>query len=184
MKFLDKLILFLFSTLILIFSVLSIFTIVGWIDSTTVFVIVTNALSNTRVCNVLIGINVVLILGAIKGIFFESNEKEENFRDGILLENEDGKLLITKDTLTSMVNSVVSSFEGVESQQSKIILDSNNDVSIILTLEVSNNAVIKELSNNIQVKVKDAIKKSLDVDVKNLDIRVKNVIKPEENKAN
>ena len=68
MKFLDKLILFLFSTLILIFSVLSIFTIVGWIDSTTVFVIVTNALSNTKVCNVLIGINVVLILGAIKGI--------------------------------------------------------------------------------------------------------------------
>ena len=101
-----------------------------------------------------------------------------------MLENEDGKLLITKDTLTSMVNSVVSSFEGVESQQSKIILDSNNDVSIILTLEVSNNAVIKELSNNIQVKVKDAIKKSLDVDIKNLDIRVKNVIKPEENKAN
>ena len=146
MKFLDKLILFLFSTLILIFSVLSIFTIVGWIDSTTVFVIVTNALSNAKVCNVLIGINVVLILGAIKGIFFESNEKEENFRDGILLEN--------------------------------------NDVSIILTLEVSNNAVIKELSNNIQVKVKDAIKKSLDVDIKNLDIRVKNVIKPEENKAN
>lgn len=184
MKFLDKLILFLFSTLILIFSVLSIFTIVGWIDSTTVFVIATNALSNAKVCNVLIGINVVLILGAIKGIFFESNEKEENFRDGILLENEDGKLLITKDTLTSMVNSVVSSFEGVESQQSKIILDSNNDVSIILTLEVSNNAVIKELGNNIQVKVKDAIKKSLDVDVKNLDIRVKNVIKPEENKAN
>ena len=101
-----------------------------------------------------------------------------------MLENEDGKLLITKDTLTSMVNSVVSSFEGVESQQSKIILDSNNDVSIILTLEVSNNAVIKELSNNIQVKVKEAIKKSLDVDIKNLDIRVKNVIKPEENKAN
>ena len=49
---------------------------------------------------------------------------------------------------------------------------------------MSNNAVIKELSNNIQVKVKDAIKKSLDVDIKNLDIRVKNVIKPEENKAN
>ena len=49
---------------------------------------------------------------------------------------------------------------------------------------MSNNAVIKELINNIQVKVKDAIKKSLDVDIKNLDIRVKNVIKPEENKAN
>ena len=184
MKFLDKMILCIFSVLILLMAVISSACIFGWVDATGLYVFVTKALADQTTCNILLGLNVVLILFAIKGIFFESNEKEENFRDGILLENEDGKLLITKDTLTSMVNSVVSSFEGVESQQSKIILDSNNDVSIILTLEVSNNAVIKELSNNIQVKVKDAIKKSLDVDIKNLDIRVKNVIKPEENKAN
>ena len=42
----------------------------------------------------------------------------------------------------------------------------------------SDNAVIKELSNNIQVKVKDAIKKSLDVDVKSLDIKVKDMVTP------
>ena len=179
MKFLDKLILFLFSTLILIFSVLSIFTIVGWIDSTTVFVIVTNALSNTKVCNVLIGINVVLILGAIKGIFFESStDEEKSVGNGIMLENDDGKLLVTKETITSIVNSVVAGFEGVKDQQSKITLDENNDLSILLTIAVSDQAVIKDLSNNIQVRVKDAIKKSLDVEVKSLDIKVKDMVTP------
>ena len=47
-----------------------------------------------------------------------------------------------------------------------------------LTIEVLDNAVIKELSNNIQIRVKDAIKKSLDVEVKSLDIKVKNMIVP------
>ena len=95
-----------------------------------------------------------------------------------MLENDDGKLLITKETLTSIVNSVVSGFESVKGQQSKIILDENNDLSILLTIEVSDNAVIKELSNNIQIRVKDAIKKSLDVEVKSLDIKIKNMVVP------
>ena len=54
----------------------------------------------------------------------------------------------------------------------------NNDLSILLTIEVSDNAIIKELSNNIQIRVKDAIKKSLDVEVKSIDIKVKNMIVP------
>ena len=37
-------------------------------------------------------------------------------------------------------------------------MDENNDLSVSLTIEVDENAVIKELSNNIQIKVKDAIK--------------------------
>ena len=43
---------------------------------------------------------------------------------------------------------------------------------------VSDQAVIKDLSNNIQVRVKDAIKKSLDVEVKSLDIKVKDMVTP------
>ena len=60
-------------------------------------------------------------------------------------------------------------------------MDENNDLSVSLTIEVDENAVIKELSNNIQIKVKDAIKKSIDVDVKSLDINVKDMVKQEEN---
>ena len=60
-------------------------------------------------------------------------------------------------------------------------MDENNDLSVSLKIEVDENAVIKELSNNIQIKVKDAIKKSIDVDVKSLDINVKDMVKQEEN---
>lgn len=179
MKFIDKMILCVFSVVILLASVLSCFLIFGWADITNFYVLITKILADKTTCNVLLGLNAIFILLAIKGIFFESKtEEEKNFNNGILLENDDGKLLITKETLTSIVNSVVSGFESVKDQQSKIILDENNDLSILLTIEVSDNAIIKELSNNIQIRVKDAIKKSLDVEVKSLDIKVKNMIVP------
>ena len=171
MKFLDKMILCIFSVLILLMAVISSACIFGWIDTTGLYVFVTKALADQTTCNILLGLNVVLILFAIKGIFFESStDEEKSVGNGIMLENDDGKLLVTKETITSI--------EGVKDQQSKITLDENNDLSILLTIAVSDQAVIKDLSNNIQVRVKDAIKKSLDVEVKSLDIKVKDMVTP------
>ncbi len=182
MKILDKIILCVFSVLILLISILVCSFIFGWADLTTFYMFCMDILKDAKICNILLGVNVVFILLAIKGIFFESSDKEEKYKEGILLENEDGKLLITKDTLTSIVNSVVSGFDSVKSQQTKILFDKDNDLSIILTIEVSEKAIIKELSNNIQIRVKETIKKSLDIEVKSLDIRVKDMVRPEETK--
>ena len=174
MKAIDKIILCVFSTLILLGVVLSSCLIFGWLDLTSIYVIALNVITNQTICNVLIGINVFLLICSIKGIFFISKTKEEKL-------SEDGKLLITKETITSIVNSIVSGFDSVKSSKTYIDMDENNDLSVSLTIEVDENAVIKELSNNIQIKVKDAIKKSIDVDVKSLDINVKDMVKQEEN---
>lgn len=179
MKFIDRMILCVFSVLVLLVSILSSLLIFGLIDVTGVYVFISNTLANQTNCNILLGLNIFFILLAIKGIFFESKSSDDQkFGNGILLENDDGKLLITKETLTSIVNSVVAKFDSVKTQQSKITLDENNDVSILLNIEVSDKAIIKDLSNNIQIRVKEAIKKSLDVDVKSLDIRVKDMVIP------
>lgn len=181
MKTLDRIILCVFSVIILLVAMISSFLIFGWADVTTVYILITDALKDATTCNILIGINIVLILLAIKGIFFESADKEEKMsNDGILLQNDDGKLLVTRDTITGIVNNVVAGFESVKKCQSKIILDGDNNLSIVLTIEVADNAIIKELSNNIQIRVKDSIKKSLDVEVKSLDIRVRDMVKPQE----
>lgn len=178
MKFLDRLILGIFAVIMLLMAIFSGFIIFGWIDIATMSVVFTNALANTTVCNILIGVDVVIILLALKAIFFEGREKSDEYeeKDGILLQNDDGKLLITKETLKNMVNAAVSKFASIKSAQTKIILDSNNDLSISLTIEVTDNAVIKELSNNVQVKVKETMKESMGIDVKNMDIKVVNIV--------
>ena len=65
MKFLDKMILCIFSVLILLMAVISSACIFGWIDATGLYVFVTKALADQTTCNILLGLNVVLILFAM-----------------------------------------------------------------------------------------------------------------------
>ena len=177
MKFLDKMILCIFSVLILLMAVISSACIFGWVDATGLYVFVTKALADQTTCNILLGLNVVLILFAIKGIFFESSiDEEKSVGNGIMLENDDGKLLVTKETITSIVNSVVAGFEGVKNCQTRVNLDKDNNLSIVLTIEATSNTIIKELSNNLQIKIKEKIKESLDLDVTSINIRIKNIV--------
>ena len=65
MKFLDKMILCIFSVLILLMAVISSACIFGWVDATGLYVFVTKALADQTTCNILLGLNVVLILFAM-----------------------------------------------------------------------------------------------------------------------
>ena len=96
-------------------------------------------------------------------------------KTGILLENDNGKLLISKDTLENIASSVVKEFENAENITSRIELDKENNVKVFVTLTVRSNTVIKDLSNSLQFQIKEAIKTSLDLDVKEVNIRVKNI---------
>ena len=177
MKFLDKLALVLFSMIILIISIITCLTIFGWVNLATINLLFTDVLANKVTCNVLLGVNVIFILLALKALFFGSVSKgEEKYNDGILLENDDGKLLITKETLISMINAVVAGFEGAKNCQTSVHLDIENNLSIVLTIEATSNTIIKELSNNLQIKIKEKIKESLDLDVTSINIRIKNIV--------
>ena len=177
MKVLDKIGLVLFSTLILILSVLLCLMIFGWLDINLVTDIVKQALSDQVTSNVLLGLSVVFILLAIKCIFFDSSSKEKNdAKNSILLENSDGKLLITRDTLENLVDGVVKGFSGAEDVTSKVEVDQESNV------KVQENVVIKELSANLQTKIKQVIKKTSDLEVKEVNIKIKDV-KPMDNIA-
>ena len=176
MKVLDKIGLVLFSTLILISSVLLCLMIFGWLDINLVTDIVKQALSDQVTSNVLLGLSVVFILLAIKCIFFDSSSKEKNdAKNSILLENSDGKLLITRD-------GVVKGFSGAEDVTSKVEVDQESNVRVFVNLEVKENVVIKELSANLQTKIKQVIKKTSDLEVKEVNIKIKDV-KPMDNIA-
>ena len=160
MKVLDKIGLVLFSTLILISSVLLCLMIFGWLDINLVTDIVKQALSDQVTSNVLLGLSVVFILLAIKCIFFDSSSKEKNdAKNSILLENSDGKDVT-----------------------SKVEVDQESNVRVFVNLEVKENVVIKELSANLQTKIKQVIKKTSDLEVKEVNIKIKDV-KPMDNIA-
>ena len=63
----------------------------------------------------------------------------------------------------------------------KVELDNENNVSIYITLFVYPDAVIKDLTASLQKNIKETIKKSLDLEVKDVNVRIKNItVKKEE----
>lgn len=176
MKIVEKISLALFANIILIISVLLCLVIFGWLSLDVIYEMVTYAINEPTMSSIILGVCVVFILLAIKCIFFDSStSNQEKNKEGILLENDSGKLMVSRDTLENLANSVVKGFENTESITSKVILDKDNHVKVLVTLSVKPDAVIKDLSSNLQSKIKEAIKTSLDLDVKEVNIRVKNI---------
>lgn len=174
MKVLDKIGLIVFANLMLIISVLVCLLIFGWLDASQVYYIIKVALADKVTTNVMLAISIVLILLAIKCIFFTSEDKKINgIKDGILLKNDNGQLVISKTTLEELVNSVAQGFDSAQNVSSRIVLDEEKNLIVYVTLNVKQNAIIKELSTNLQEKIKAAIKKTSDLEVKEVNISIK-----------
>ena len=181
MKILDRIGLAIFSSLMLIISIIVCLMIFGWLSVDLVHELVVMAINDSVSSNIMLGLSIAFILLAIKCIFFDSSSKQEmDYKNGILLENSDGKLLITKDTIENLVNSVVKGFDSAENVTTRVELDNENNVTVFVNLSVKENAVIKELSTNLQTKIKTTIKKTSDLEVKEVNIKVKDIepVKP------
>ena len=176
MKIIDRMIYIIFSVIILIIAMVVCFLAFGWITIPTISLIIDKVMNNGIATKVSIGVCILLIIFAIKGIFFTSSNREsKGYKDGILLENEDGKLLISKDTIESLVKGVANGFESTENVTTKVGIDKENNLIIFINLQVISNTVIKELSSNMQARIKEIIKTSTDLDVKEVNIRIKNI---------
>ena len=175
MKGLDRFNLILFSIIILVLSILGCFLQFGWINIDLATDGISFLLENNVAGKVTLGLAIVLILLAVKSIFFNSYASESQGKDGILLENDNGKLLVSRDTIESLANTVIKSFDSAETVMTKVEVDEESHIKIYITLSVHPDAVIKDLSAKLQSNVKEAIKKSLDLDVAEVNIRVKNI---------
>lgn len=185
MKILDKVALVLFSCIVLIVSVLLCFVIFGWLKLDVMVLYIKNILSNPMGANITLGVLTVFILLAIKGIFFSSDSKKENgTENGILIQNENGKLFISKDTIQNLVSGVVKQIEGAQDVSSRVILSRDNTINIDVILFVCQDIIIKDLSNNLQLKIKETVKKSMDIDIKEVNIKIKNITPKQEDVQN
>lgn len=176
MKILDKISLVLFSIIILVLSMVICFLVFGWVDVNTVSTFLKQGLNSSTVSNTMLAISIVFILLALKSIFFHSNSKtEEMAGEGVLLENESGRLLISKDTIENLVNTVVKGFETIENVTTKVRLDKENNLSVYVTLLVQPDTIIKDVSVNMQTRIKEVIKQSSGLEIKEVNIKVKNI---------
>ncbi len=176
MKILEKIALIIFSDIMLIVSIILCLLVFGWLDIGLVGDIATKLIVGETSSKVILGVSVVFILLSIKCIFFDSTSKQQiKERQGVLLENESGKLMISKETIENLVNSVALNFQSAEDVTTRVELDKENNVKVFINLIVNEQAVIKDLSANLQERIKEKIKTATDLEVKEVNITVKKV---------
>ena len=176
MKILERIALILFSIIMIIIAVTSCLVVFEIVDLKVIYRLIEELLKDDTARKVILGVSAVVILLAVKALFFPTKtKKKQELKSGVLLENKDGRLLISKDTIENLVNSVVKSFDDAEDVQTKITLDSNNKITVFVSLLVREDSIIKDLSSSIQNKIKETIKRSTDLDVNQVNINIKDI---------
>ena len=174
MKFLDKLALKIFSIIVLVLTIGIVLIMTGILPVGIIedyLLLLTNYEVGMKVT---IGVLAVLALLAIKGFFFTS-KPENNGKDGIILENASGKLVISKESLENLISSVTKEMPGADTVSSRTILDKDRNLIVYVTAVVSKDVMIKDISNELQRRIKDAMKRTADLEVKEVNIKIKNI---------
>ena len=181
MKLIDKVIYFIFSTIVLAIVVIIFMGLlnIGGVNHIFSFIGgMPNMNFTQEQITYIIIVGILLIIMAIKGILFQS-KLEEN-KDAIILENSSGKLIISRRTLENLVKDISNSVKGVENSSARVNVEKDTDLIISIDIVVKEGS-IKDITKKLQEDVKIAIKKASDLNVSEVNVNIKNIKKMNEN---
>lgn len=179
MKYLDRLINFIFSLAILIISGVIILITAGFMEfnvasdylKNTIF----SAENNTITCIT----SIIVFLAALKTTIFLSKTNTKK-KAAIMVDTTNGKIQIASDTIENTAKNVAKNYDEVKDVQVKMVKE-KRAVTIYMVLLVLPRTNIIELSSKVQDAVKEAIQNTTGVKVNNVDIKIKNIA--DKNKA-
>ena len=178
MKLVDKVIYFIFSVIILAIVVVM-FTVIlnigGVVNPVFNFISNISNMSFTQEqMTYIVIIEILLFIMAIKGILFQS-KLEEN-KDAIILENNSGKLIISRKTLENLVKDISNGVQGVENSFARVSVSKDTELIISIDIVVKEGS-IKDITKKLKEDVKIAIKKASDLNVSEVNVNIKNIKK-------
>lgn len=183
MKVIEKITLIIYSNIILIMAVIACLLVFGWLDIDIVQSLTKTLIISETSSKIVIGVSLVFILLSIRCIFFDPTSKQDiKDKQGVLLANENGRLMISKETIENLVEAVTKEYKTAKEVTSRVELDKDNNVNIFVNLVIGSDTVIKDLSVDLQNKIKSKVKETTDLEVKEVNITVKKAIQEKQSK--
>lgn len=176
MKLIDRIIYFIFSSIIFVIIVLAIMGLYDIEFAKNIIINLVGYLRDFSAMNMgtILIISVIIEIMAIKGMFFQSGKEER--RDAIILENSSGKLIISRKTLENLVKDIANNVNGVENAIAKVMVEKDTDLAILIDIVVKEGS-IKDITKKLQEEVKMSIKKASDLNVSEVNVNIKNINK-------
>ena len=174
MTLFEKIISLTFSVIVLIVSVSFVLTLGGALDPDLGSDMMKNIMDGEFFSNLLFLVSILLMILSLKEIAFGKKLEKEG-REGIVLENETGKLIISKESLENLIAGEAKEIDGTESISSKTFLDLEKNLIVDVNVVLSKDVAIKEISAELQKRIKDVLKRTADLNTKHINIRIKNI---------
>lgn len=171
MKTLEKLILIIFSIIILAVSVLLILTSTEMIKITDVLGNIQNWLVANKTVAIIVGS--IFALLSLVGVFSSSGTSED-VKTGLAIKNEGGTVYITKDTFENIVLAISRNYPELRNVKVDIIVD-DTGVTVNLFTFVLPDTVLPDLTNKLQNNIKTGLQKQTTVEIKEANIKIKGV---------
>ena len=171
------------ASVVLFVSVVSMLTLGGILSPDLGSNIMEDMIEGYFLSKIFFAIFTILTIFSIKEIAFGEKVSREG-REGLILENETGKLIISKESLENLISGVGKEIEGIDSIASRTFIDTEKNVIVEANVVVGRDVVLKDISTELQKRVKTALKQTADLDVKYVNIKIKNISNKKSKKNN
>ena len=174
MKFLDRLINFIFSLIMLVLSLVVLLVIFNFIDSSYINDLINHDVWGEDVRLIVIVTSCIVFLAGLKTTIFLSDFKKRR-KIPIMVSSENGSVQIAQETIESTAKAVARTHEEVKDVNVKMV-NKNKGVDVYMSILVVQDTNIRTITRQIQEEVKEKIHETTGVLVLNTDIKVKNIV--------
>lgn len=179
MKFLDKLISFIFDLAIIIIAFTVILVMTNMVKLEVVNGILNEYVFNFEYQTIIISIAAIVILAALKITVFSSSLSSVA-KKNIFVNTPHGKIQIAQETIENIAKNVVREHPSIRDVQARMT-KAGKGINMYTVLLVNQNTNIKDVVTKVQDGIKKQIEETTSVKVKNVDVKIRNVIKPSAN---
>ena len=174
MRFLDKLINFIFSLAMLIVSVVILLVIFNFVDSCFVNGLINGYVWNADYKMIVAITSFVVFLAGLKTTIFLSDFKQKK-KIPIMVGTDNGNIQIAQETIENTAKAVAYGHEEVKDVNVKMV-NRTKGVEIYMSLMVAQDTNIRAITRQIQEEVKEKIHDTTGVYVLNTDIKIRNIV--------
>ena len=130
--------------------------------------------SDTALVITILAVSIICILLSIRCLFFRKKKQiKKSTTTDILLENESGRLLISKNAIENAAKNIVKESLHLDTDVKVTVdIDPANNISIYIAVMLDRALKVRDLTLDLQLKIKNEIKESFGLEVKQVNIKV------------
>ena len=174
MKILEKLVLIIYSLLMLVISAIICLIVFRIIDINDISTCINFVLEDTALTIVVLSVAVLFILLSIRCLFFRKRKQiKKSTETDILLENESGRLLISKRAIDNGVKNVICEVIDTDSEiKVTVDIDPASNISTYISVILDPSVKVSEFTVDLQSRIKNQVKENFDLEVKQVNIKI------------